>query len=447
MIRFLFAGFLVVLASGGTAFAGEDRPLEEEVRELMNQLGAEEFEVRENATRKLIAMGGKVGRVLLPYRHHKDPEIQLRIGLILETLGILTPEKEKAVHTLCKKIFEVPKGERIAVLEEAERLGEMAFAKMKQRLLVPKMDFKITCIPPTKWLFARNKAHGGWKVRIENRGKVPALLPSYSIRRGGGSHGSLVPYRLYRSTISIGGGFGFVSSLRWMGPISQARLLKPGGSFSLFASAVTLSSPGLWTVYYNVPLEGKMKWGASVLRYGAHDPGTTGGADRDLNSVRAECKIHVYPDWSASRGTRGVAMSIFPREETLVMGDRLQAEIRMENRGEEKVRIEEDWPRYTWVAFAAEDGSALVASTAFKLRAAPPPKENPPQKYVPLDLNPGQTVTCTIQLTVPEKKGNYFLSCGYNILPPEEKGEGEKKPASPARMNALAVKVKVLPRD
>jgi len=56
---------------------------------------------------------------------------------------------------------------------------------------------------------------------------------------------------------------------------------------------------------------------------------------------------------------------VFAKRTTVRTGERIEAEILMENQGGEAVRIEEDWDRYVWVAFAKDDGRELVASTAY----------------------------------------------------------------------------------
>ena len=57
-----------------------------EVRDLVRQLGDDEHDVREAATRKLIKMGPDISDEIRPLLRHDDPEIRTRAGVILKAI-------------------------------------------------------------------------------------------------------------------------------------------------------------------------------------------------------------------------------------------------------------------------------------------------------------------------------------------------------------------------
>ena len=56
-----------------------------QIETLIRQLGAEDFETRENAQKELIAMGESIIPILSKYKDSSDPEIRVRIHKIMET--------------------------------------------------------------------------------------------------------------------------------------------------------------------------------------------------------------------------------------------------------------------------------------------------------------------------------------------------------------------------
>jgi hypothetical protein len=261
-----------------------------------------------------------------------------------------------------------------------------------------------------------------WKVRLSNTGKTPLLIAPPRINRGGGSIRGLVPQRYVPGFTVRGGGFAFAGGGRTY-TLENARVLAAGESIDLPVQSRRLNQTGRWFLHFDVQVTSRVRLGECQLRFGAA-PRRTKHGNRKTESVRAKGSVPVYPDWTRDRERRGVTLTVVPKTATVEAGAYFEAEVRMENRGDKAVRIDANWQRYCWVAFAHAEGKALVPSTAFGLSVPKIPAVKDPDAFVPRDLAAGERATQTIALTVPETPGTYRLAAGYDLPPQRDRTTG-----------------------
>lgn len=106
---------IIFLCCLPVAAAGEEAP--SEIEKLVEQLGAERFDTREAAMRKLHDLGGKAYQALSAARKHEEPEVRTRVELLLPLAELLHEHAE-----------------RVTQHQEAVKTQEAQFAECKARL-------------------------------------------------------------------------------------------------------------------------------------------------------------------------------------------------------------------------------------------------------------------------------------------------------------------------
>jgi hypothetical protein len=92
-------------------------PQEAKVAELVNQLADEDWEKRETATDELVKMGNPIIPILEKMKEHPDPEVRLRIKIVLDRLNELNLMEKYKEKVLKDKLIRVSVAEATIQLE------------------------------------------------------------------------------------------------------------------------------------------------------------------------------------------------------------------------------------------------------------------------------------------------------------------------------------------
>jgi hypothetical protein len=94
---FLWVGIFAVVSAGSLSAQQDD---EKQIKELIEKLGDDSFDVREKAMDELFGIGGKAKKFLEDAKNHKDPEVRWRAERLLEII----PTRERLGDKLLEKI-------------------------------------------------------------------------------------------------------------------------------------------------------------------------------------------------------------------------------------------------------------------------------------------------------------------------------------------------------
>ena len=424
---------------------GEETVAEPALDVLVKRLSHEDYKVREQATRDLIARGRETGRKLLAYRNHVDLEVQLRIDHVLGAMDMMAPEKEKALEALMDRLFKVPAEDRRGILAEIAALGTVALDRLQTRIAAGKEHLTAVCTPGAKWYTASDQRATGWSVQLRNDGDRPLFVWRPEINRGGESSQALVPWRPWMVRgYAGGGGFGCVSCGGSRPSIRNASILAPGDAIALRTRQPKLSRPGRWTPYFRVRFSFQDKIGGRTLWFGSREKKEK-GEGWEAKPLSAAAMVYVYPDWAKALTGRGLALTVKPKTPSIRAGGTLEVDVCIANQGDETVPVDKDWMRYCWVALAHHKGLELVPGTAYEHRSPKTPATEPEDEFQPHNIAPGESVTQKIAITAPKTEGLYHLAAGYTIPPERVEEEDRVEPDSfGEELVARAVDVRVV---
>jgi len=145
----------------------------EDPEQLIAQLGSSSYQLREAASRELVAMGSEALQALLKHRTHKELEIRRRIEIILRKMNWQSPALREHLEGLVARI-RTDRGtkRRLALLQlvqRAEPYLKQAFQPLRSRL---SLRFETKVVILEKW------EDRTFRVRLTNRGPGGAWLPS-----------------------------------------------------------------------------------------------------------------------------------------------------------------------------------------------------------------------------------------------------------------------------
>lgn len=432
--------------------AGEIPMTGPELVALVKKLSHEDFQVREQATRDLIAQGKEVGPKLFAYRSQVELEAQERIDRVLEAMGMMAPEKEQALEQLLTRLFEVPAEDRPSVADDIAALGRAAMDRFQARLLAGESELKAVCTPGAKWYAAGTQEIKGWTVQLRNEGNRPLFIATPRINRSGFFSMGLAPSKPWMLMCGSGGGGGHMISWCRAGNQSRpyrslvgARVLAPGQSIELTPSPPDIDNqPGRCSVDFKVEVSSQEEVNHNTLWIGSRKKNEK-GEGWEAQPITAWAGICIYPDWSDAQTARGVVLRVASKTPTVRAGTTLEADVCLENQSGEPAVVDAEWMRYCWVAFAHHDGKELVPGTAYEHRSPKTDETAAQETYQPRKLAPGESVTQRIAITVPVTEGLYHLSAGYELPPLEDREEAADKAPQPGdKLVARALDIQVL---
>ncbi|MCX7704283.1 MAG: hypothetical protein N2234_09355 [Planctomycetota bacterium] len=124
-LRIVFLVFCFFLFAQGND-GNQEKEFEEQVKDLISKLGAEEWGVREEATRKLIELGDKAGKYVEEATKSGDAEVRMRAERIIEEIGYVSGDLKERLIALCEKLKSQDSKVRDDVFKEIQSIGRPA---------------------------------------------------------------------------------------------------------------------------------------------------------------------------------------------------------------------------------------------------------------------------------------------------------------------------------
>ncbi|MEK7448326.1 MAG: hypothetical protein AAB019_02460 [Planctomycetota bacterium] len=111
--------FVIIFFLSGSIIAQEKPPLSDEITRLIEQLGVQDWQIREAATYNLWSLGEPAEPFLKAVQRSDDPEVRMRVNLILKriTYGV-TPEFEKQFGTFVIDIEKKSAEEQLKIVND-----------------------------------------------------------------------------------------------------------------------------------------------------------------------------------------------------------------------------------------------------------------------------------------------------------------------------------------
>lgn len=433
----LCAALACVLAHVGPVVTA-DEPTPERLEALVLQLGAPEFAQREEAMAALLAAGKAAGSVLLRHREHPDAEVRSRIAQLLEALEILAPEQEAALARALDELLADGREGREPAVRAALALGSAGRKALERALQIPADAVEVRALGPA-WI----EKGATWKgvLRVRNVGSRTILVPLRHLISPSQSVGSFIEERpaldASRGGSMHSGALGLIDTYDRGPVLADAHRIAPGEVYerplgTVFGGVMSGGGVGHWSWSFGLKMRDVLGLDESDLWMGLVGP--------ECQSVGF--RVAVIPqDAPSAIGGATIAIRLTPGAP---VGGGLPAEIEIVHAGTAPVRIDADWPRYTWVALASADGSTVDLRTAAALGDGLPAVE----VRTPLDLAPGAVARRAIRLP-PVAPGRYWLVCAYfNAGAPDEPRPAEAKPVDSqgyalGRMLSARVEVQV----
>lgn len=181
--------------------------LKPEISALVDQLGSDDWKIREKATQELIKMGESIMPQLGEIYHStNDPEVRYRISLIAEEHGyILDPKQREQVNQWLEQLYSPDGKQRVDAFNKLIEFGRGGIKALKRNMETPpKIKVSLVAVESTIRIGETTRL----KFMVKNVGNRPVLVtPSFN--RGSSSSGS---NRL--RTLHIGGGGGWFGGRR-----------------------------------------------------------------------------------------------------------------------------------------------------------------------------------------------------------------------------------------
>jgi hypothetical protein len=92
--------------------------LQEEIDSLIKQLGSDDWQTRESATKRLIEIGAPAARAIAALRTSEDIEVRVRAAKILNSIGWVSPEDTAKIEELISKYAGEADGELVTKIDE-----------------------------------------------------------------------------------------------------------------------------------------------------------------------------------------------------------------------------------------------------------------------------------------------------------------------------------------
>lgn len=369
---------------------------------LVAQLGDRSYARREAAQAALARAGKAAGPALLRGRDHPDMEVRSRARALIVHLGIQSDADQALLDAAIARLLDGPPGGREDAARAALAHGTIGRRALAEALVAP--PGSVVCTIVGRAWIERGRAWTGTFV-FRNTSARSVLLPFDVPAPPRTSWAPFVEDRPAPLGDVIGVGHASSGEAPVRLPVLE-RALRIAAGASLEVALPATASEAVRGAAVGVTT---LRWSQAPTRPFELDRATYAHGVAGTARLAATLDVVVLPKLDLPVGLGGATLEV-DLAAVQRPGESIAATLVVANGGGRAVRIDADWPRYTWVALALRDGSAIACRTAMAFGAA----SRKHDARVALDLAPGATLRYPIEIPAPHDVGTYVLAAEYS---------------------------------
>jgi len=391
----------------------------ETVHRLAEQLGSDDFDQREAASKALLAIGESAWPELEPFLKSDSPEVVLRVRKLARGLAIVLKEQEPLLKELLAKLHD-----QTDEMKRAEGLdGLLGLGPGGERLLKKQLSGQ-GAQPKVELEFERQVLKPGEKVagkaRLLNIGAAPFWLE----KSWRGLETKSIFHRPFGESrpgqswgVRTGGGRKFMGTRGgYYNPIRGWLAVTPGAVVGETEVEHELKTIGVHAAsamifLYKAEIQPRYAGSTDTCAMAVN----SGLAEKDL-SANATVKLFVLPDLENLPQDKRLQLTIEMPDKQMAAGAPLDFSLTLRNAQNGVVVLEKDLAKYAWYALLDEKGTPQVWGSWHSI-LSPETKQDPATEAKFLEsreLAKNEAAVWKAQLALPGKSGKYALLVFYD---------------------------------